>query len=181
MEEYQRFRLELIQTCKEQIQNLSMNLISVRMQRQFVEKYKKENALHYISEGDKGELIKKIAPIVKTNDTDEAAKRFDNFMFGMMLSKIENLSGFKKAKKQLCEISNLMAKKISIPQVKEKLPVIKEIQNDSFWEAGDLLLFEKVRKEMRDLMKFLAEGTSGDRRFLRDWKILSLIGKREQR
>lgn len=160
-EEYQRFRLELIQTCKEQIQDLSMDLVSVRMQRQFVEKYKKENALHYINEGDKGELIKKIAPIVKTNDTDEAAKRFDNFMFGMMLSKIENLSGFKKAKKQLCEISNLMAKKISIPQVKEKLPIIKKIQNDSFWEAGDLLLFEKVRKEMRDLMKFLAEGTSG--------------------
>ena len=73
-----------------------MDLVSVRMQRQFVEKYKKENALHYISEGDKGELIRKIAPIVKTNDTDEAAKRFDNFIFGMMLSEIEDLPGFKK-------------------------------------------------------------------------------------
>ena len=64
--------------------------------------------------------------------------------------------------RQLCDIAARLERKISIPQIKEKLPVIQEIQTDAFWEAGDILLFENVRNELRELMKFLDEaGESG--------------------
>jgi len=32
------------------------------------------------------------------------------------------------------------------------------VNTDAFWDANDVLLFEKVRKELRDLIKFLNEG-----------------------
>ena len=64
--------------------------------------------------------------------------------------------------RQLCDIVARLERKISIPQIKEKLPVIQEIQTDAFWEAGNILLFENVRNELRELMKFLDEaGESG--------------------
>ena len=34
---------------------------------------------------------------------------------------------------------------------------IKEVNTDAFWEANNILLFEKVRKELRGLMQFLVE------------------------
>ena len=65
---------------------------------------------------------------------------------------------FKYAKKQLCDIAALLERKASIPQVSAKLSVIKEINTDAFWDANDILAFERIRKELRELIKFLDHG-----------------------
>ena len=154
-EDYQGWRNELVKTCHSQVVALNPDLISVKLKLQYVEKYKNESVFDSVSEGDKGELLQHIAPIVRLDDTDELAKRFDNFIYGLMLASMEQMPAFKPAKKQLCDIATLLEKKVSIPQVKEKLPIIKEINTDEFWTANDVLLFEKVRAELRELMKFL--------------------------
>ncbi len=153
--DYQAWRNELAVTCRNQVVELNTELIAVKLRLQYVEKYKKEEIYVSISEGNKAELLKYIAPIVRNNDDDELAKRFDNFMYGLMLASMEQMPAFKYAKKTLCDIASLLERKVSIPQVKEKLPVIQEIHTDDFWTANNVLLFEKVRSELRDLMKFI--------------------------
>ena len=37
--------------------------------------------------------------------------------------------------------------------------MLQEIHTDAFWDANDILLFEWVRKELRELIKFLDEGS----------------------
>lgn len=157
-EDYQGWRNELVKTCHSQVAALNPELISVKLKLQYVEKYKNASVFDSLSEGDKRELLQHIAPIVRLDDTDELAKRFDNFMYGLMLAAMEQMPAFKPAKKQLCDIAALLERKISIPQVKEKLPIIREISTDEFWMANDILLFEKVRAELRELMKFLDRG-----------------------
>ncbi|MBQ6713314.1 MAG: DEAD/DEAH box helicase family protein, partial [Selenomonadales bacterium] len=157
-DDYQSWRSELANACFEQVQELNTELITVRLRLQSVEKFKKPGSFNYLSEGDKGELLTDIAPIVHMDDTDEYAKRFDNFMYGMIIACMEQMPSFKYAKKQLCNMGTLLEGKVSIPQVKEKLPLIKDLNTDEFWEANDILLFEKVRKELRDLVKFLDDG-----------------------
>ena len=134
---------------------LNTDLIAVRLHIQSVEKFKKPGAFNYISEGDKGELMQQIAPIVHLDDNDEFAKRFDNFMYGLVIAQIEQMPSLKNAQKQLRDIGTLLERKVSIPQVKAKLPIIKEVNTDAFWEANDFLLYERVRKELRELIKFL--------------------------
>ena len=82
-ENYQAWRNELVKTCHKQVTALNPELISVKLRMQFVEKYKKQDAFLSISEGDKGELLTQIAPLVRSEETDEFAKRFDNFMYGL--------------------------------------------------------------------------------------------------
>lgn len=154
-ERFKNLRNELVGICNLQINELDLNLTSVKLKRQYIEKYKNEKSFEYISVTDKGELIKEIAPIVTMNDTDEQAKRFDNFIYGMILTNIEGMSGFKKAKRQLCDIASELERKSNIPQVKEKINLIKQINTDEFWDANDILMFEKVREELRTLIKFL--------------------------
>lgn len=156
--DYQVWRKELAENCHGQVANLKRELIAVKMRLRYVEKYQKEDAFAHISDLDKGELEREIAPLVFLDDPDEFAKRFDNFMYGLMLAHLEQMPSFKYAKKQLCDMAALLEKKVTIPQIKEKLPLIREIGTDAFWEAKDLLLFEKVRKELRDLIQFLDEG-----------------------
>ncbi|MBQ3546418.1 MAG: DEAD/DEAH box helicase family protein [Lachnospiraceae bacterium] len=158
-ERFKNLRNELVGICNLQINELDLNLISVKLKRQYIEKYKNEKSFEYISVTDKGELIKEIAPIVTMNDTDEQAKRFDNFIYGMILAGIEGMSGFKKAKRQLCDIASELERKSNIPQVKEKINLIKQINTDEFWDTNDILMFEKVREDLRTLIKFLDRDT----------------------
>ena len=154
-DDYQSWRSELVETCYSQVLALNTDLIAVRLHIQSVEKYKKPGAFNYISEGDKGELMQQIAPIVHLDDNDEFAKRFDNFMYGLVIAQIEQMPSLKNAQKQLRDIGTLLERKVSIPQVKAKLPIIKEVNTDAFWNANDVLLYERVRKELRELIKFL--------------------------
>ncbi|MGI5906979.1 MAG: DEAD/DEAH box helicase family protein, partial [Candidatus Pararuminococcus gallinarum] len=165
-EDYQAWRNELIETCHKQVVALNSELISVKLRMQYVEKYKKQDSFLSISEGDKGELLTQIAPLVQSEETDEFAKRFDNFMYGLMLADIEQMPAFKYAKKQLCDTASLLERKANIPQIKEKLPLLQEIHTDVFWNANDILLFEKVRKELRGLIRFLDEDDGGQKRII---------------
>lgn len=154
-EDYRNWRKVLSDTCLQQIRALNTELTAVKLKLRYVEKYKKESAFALLSEGDKGELLQHIAPLIQVDDTDELAKRFDNFMYGMMLAWAEHTPTFKYAKKQLCSIASALEQKVSIPQIKEKLDVIQSINSDDFWNANDILLFEKIREELRELIKFL--------------------------
>lgn len=165
-ENYQLWRNELIETCHKQVTALNPELISVKLRMQYVEKYKKQDAFLSIGESDKGELLTQIAPLVQSEETDEFAKRFDNFMYGLILAHIEQMPAFKYAKKQLCDTASLLERKANIPQIKEKLPLLQEIHTDVFWDANDILLFEKVRKELRGLIRFLDEDDGGQKRII---------------
>lgn len=154
-ERYQAWRSELADGCCAQVAALSYDLVEVRLRRQYIEKYQNRTAYDYIGEGDKGELLKYVAPVIHLHDDDEMALRFDNFMYGLILANMEQLASFKYAKKQLCDIATLLERKASIPQVNAKLPVIREINTDAFWDANDILAFETVRRELRELIKFL--------------------------
>jgi len=155
----QAWRSELVDTCHGQITGLNDELVAVRLKKQFVDKYRQKNLFICIGDTEKGELINSIAPIVVDYDRDEMAKRFDNFIYGLMLANMEALPSFKFAKKQLCDIATVLEKRASIPQIKAQLPLIQSIHSDEFWSANDVLLFETVRKGLRELIKFLNDGT----------------------
>ncbi|MFD2611401.1 DEAD/DEAH box helicase family protein [Paenibacillus gansuensis] len=157
-ESYQTIRTDLIETVTKQIKALNTELVSVKLQLQYVEKYKAADAFVCLTDLDKHDLITYLAPIVYMEDTDEHAKRFDNFMYGLMIAQIERLPQFKKGRKQLIDVSASLLKRATIPQVKEKLALIQTIGTDEFWESSDLLNFEKVRVELRSLVKFIVDG-----------------------
>jgi len=156
-ESYQTIRTDLIKTVTQQINALNTELVSVKMQLQYIEKYKSTEAFVCLTDLDKANLITYLAPIVYMYDTDEHAKRFDNFMYGLMIAQIEGLPQFKKSKKQLIDVSINLLKRATIPQIKEKLQLINTIGTDEFWENSNLLNFEKVRMELRSLVKFIVD------------------------
>lgn len=81
-------------------------------------------------------------------------------MYGLILSHMEQMPSFRSAKKQLQNMAVLLEKKANVPKVKEKITLIREIGNETFWEANDILLFEQVRRELRGIISILVEGES---------------------
>jgi len=154
-EEYQAFRRGLADICHQGVCDLSYELMAVRLKRKYVEKFKERSSFDTLSEMDKSDLIKQIAPLISSRDTDEFAKRFDNFMYGMMLANMEDLPRMRHLKEELRGTAGLLEKKANIPQVQQKMALIKEIQTDEFWKDISILTLENVRSELRGLMQFL--------------------------
>ena len=157
-DKYQAFRSELVDIILGQINALNKNAVAVRLKRRYVEKYSQKEAFTNLSSDAVGELCKEIAPLVYNDDQDEFAKRFDNFMYGMMIALIEQRKSFAIAKNQLIKTSDLLLAKAGIPQIKMKLPEIKAVQTEEYWDANDILVFENTRKELRDLIQLLHDG-----------------------
>lgn len=138
-----------------QTQSLNTDSFIVRQHWREVEKYRDGNAWNALTDLDIKELFDHIAPLITETDQDEMAKRFDALMLDIQLSVLNG------EKKQLGLIEKVVAtagklsKKASIPSVARKMDFIKDAQNKTFWQAGDIPAIERLRVELRELMKFL--------------------------
>ena len=54
-----------------------------------------------------------------------------------------------------------LEKRAAVPQIAEKLKVIRYVKTDEFWRSGNILNFEAARQELRALIKFLDDGGEG--------------------
>jgi type I restriction enzyme, R subunit len=153
-DEYKKLRGSLIDEVYSQIAALTPDRIDVRMKRKYVDKYNSKAAFTCLSEQDKSDLIGNIADLVSMKDNDDKAVEFDNLMYGIMLAQLEGAKTFTRLKNTTISKANILLKKATIPQVKAKIPILKEVIEDEFWDNSDILGFERIRMELRELMKF---------------------------
>lgn len=156
-DEYQKFRQHLIDDCHAQITALNTELTAVKLNLRYVEKYKEKERFDHLQDMDSRELKEYIAPLVVMNDNDEAAKKFDNFIYNMMISLIETngKNRLQKYKQNLFKTADLLQQKITIPQIKAKAELIKNIAQCDFMSSEEIPALEKIRIELRELVKFL--------------------------
>ncbi|MCQ2256707.1 MAG: DEAD/DEAH box helicase family protein [Bacteroidaceae bacterium] len=138
-----------------QVVSLNDHHISVRQKWQYVDKYRKEESWTYVSSLDAVELKDNIAPLVVSGITDEGAKKYDILLTNIELSYIDADVNAEGSKIKVEQISQALEEKASIPQVAAKMDVIKEVADHKFWETATLSRLEYVRKEIRELVKFI--------------------------
>jgi type I restriction enzyme R subunit len=143
-----------------QTQALNTDSFIVRQHWEVVEKYRDANAWNALGDLDVKALHQHIAPLMMETDQDELAKRFDALMLDLQLSV---LIGEKKQAtliQKVVSTADKLSKKASIPSVAQKMDTIKEVQQKNFWESASIPAIEKIRIELREIMKFLdAENT----------------------
>lgn len=154
--DYQIIRSELVDHVVDDIQAMGTKRIEVRLELRYVEKYKAKNVYECLDDVDKEEIIEHLAKLVVSGEKDEAAINFDVTMYGLMLSAMAGSRNFSRMKRYVVNSANILLNECAtIPNVKAKIPELKELTDDSYWDAKDILKFEETRKELRDIMKFI--------------------------
>lgn len=156
-DEYQNWRTDMVHEIYYQVVDLNEELVSVRLHRQAVERFKQESVYECLNDGDLGVLIAEIAPLVHNDEADIDALRFDAFMYGFMCSLVEGRAISIHANR-LVSIALTLQEMVTIPQVKEKLPLLKQVTEDKFFDDVSALKLEKLRCELRELMRFIPQG-----------------------
>ena len=148
---YQQFRDELI----ERIRGLDRRLINVRSAIRYVETYSDPANWTYLSLLQAKEIKKQITPLIDPNLDDEYAKYFDLRIFNMELDEIIGDKDYSKEIQKVRTVGQALLGKLSIPDISAKRDFIKEILGDDYWNGITLDKLEKIRSELRDLIKFL--------------------------
>ena len=143
---------------KEQVAALSDSHISVRERWEQVSHFKNDDNWVYISEVDVNTLSNEIAPLLPKNTLDESAKKFDVLTMLIELSLLDGETNCVKAVQNVQTIAEKLQEKATLPQVQAKMGTIKEVLSEVAWQNVSLNWLEKVRKDLRDLVKFLMGG-----------------------
>ena len=153
--ELKEYGQSIIDQLIKQTQALNGDSFIVRMHWEVVEKYRDANAWNALSVLDIKELHDHIAPLMIESDQDELAKRFDALMLDIQLSVLEGEKKQAVLIQKVIGTAGKLSKKASIPSVAHKMETIKEVQQKIFWEGATIPGIERIRIELRDIIKFL--------------------------
>ena len=140
---------------KEQVAALSDSHISVRERWEQVSHFKNDENWVYISEVDVNTLSNEIAPLLPKNTLDESAKKFDVLTMLIELSLLDGETNCMNAVQNVQTIAEKLQEKATLPQVQAKMATIKEVLSEVAWQNVSLNWLEKVRNDLRELVKFL--------------------------
>ncbi len=146
---------EIKALMKEQVAALSDSHISVRAKWKAVSRFKNDEAWVYLSEVDVTTLSNDIAPLLPKSTMDESAKKFDLLTLMVELSLLDEETKAVKSVRAIQSIADKLQGKATLPQVVEKMGTIKEVLTAVAWENVSLPWLEKVRNDLRELLKFL--------------------------
>ena len=152
--DYQEWRAAMVAELAGQVQALSEELVSVRLHRRAVEKYRREEAFQALSEGDLATLTSEVAPLVRNDEADVDALRFDALMYGFMCAAADGAE-VKRYARKVVSVALPLQDMATIPQVREKLPLLQRVTSDGFLGDASPLDLEEVRRGLRGLVRFL--------------------------
>lgn len=157
------YRNQLVSECLAQIAPLSENLkrgsTSAILVRQYIIKYQNEKAFECLEEDDVKELEDHIAPLVFNEELDQYAKGFDNFCYGIMEAHLSEKSiSFYRGK--IKAVAEILLTKTSIKVVRDNLPRLQHLTVNSYYDGLNVLDYEEIRKEIRELAQFSVDKQS---------------------
>jgi type I restriction enzyme R subunit len=155
-EEELGFAEEYIHQLHQQISTLDDNRFIVRQELRRVNEYSHAERWQHVSKGDFIELCNHLSGLPPVDEAeDETARRFDLIVLKLQLAIILGNGGRDSLINRIVNLAGRLMKKRNIPAVNEKTGTIKAVQSDEFWEHVSLNQLEKVRRDLRDLIKFI--------------------------
>lgn len=139
-----------------QVAELNDARIAVRVKLATVDKFRKKERWTYVSPVDATELKDEIAPLLIRRAGDETAKKFDLLVLNIELSRIVAGIDASGSKRKVVRIAGMLRERMPNPQIAAKREVIEEVMSPEFWREPSLGELERVRTELRDLVKFVA-------------------------
>lgn len=151
---------ELKETLCQQVCQLRDEMVSVRKVWQYVDKWRKPESWVCINDIDIQELQKIIAPLLAGTLQDESALKFDALMLNIMISKVVPDVNSAASQNKVITIASLLQERASIPAVAQRMDTIRMVQGSGFFAEAGLPVLERVREELRDLVKNLVRQQS---------------------
>ena len=150
------YRDQLVNEVHAQISALNTSLTPVHLVLKHVLKFQNEKNFECLTDEDVMNLSKHIAPLVFNADLDQYAKGFDNFCYGIMEAQLSE-QPINLYRSKIKAVAEKLLRKTSIKAVRDHLPRLQLLSVNSYYDGLNVLDYEEIRKEIRELAQFTVE------------------------
>ena len=152
----QQLRASLLDNLHTHVATMEQNNFLVRRHLQQVEEFSERDRWNELSESDTEAIADSLAHLPNgLPKEDELAKRFDLLCLRLQLSILKGTKDFVSLRDKLKDLLDRLEEKQTIPMVKEQLPLIEAVQDESWWSDVTPMMVESVRLKIRNLVKFI--------------------------
>lgn len=138
-----------------QLQDLDNHNINVKKHWAIVDRFRNEDAWMSLTLLDVQDLRHEVAPLVNALPDEENAKKWDLIVQQVQLGKVDAAFKATSSSSHMVKVAEVLKTKAAIPQVLAKMPVLHEVTMPGFVDSAGVSDLERVRLELRDLVKFL--------------------------
>lgn len=146
---------ELKTILRTEIGKLDDAHIAVRNHWPAVDRFRKPETWQYISETDVLNLKNEVAPLLPKSLENELAKKFDLLSLYVQLGLVDENFDSGRHEEKITTIAEALRKRSTIPDIQAKMPMLNEIMTSAFWDNKTLASIENMRKQIRNLLKYL--------------------------
>lgn len=150
------YRDQLVSEVHAQVSALNTKLTPVHLVLKHVLKFQNEKSFECLTDEDVMNLTKYIAPLVFNGELDQYAKGFDNFCYGIMEAQLSE-QPINLYRSKIKAVAEKLLKKTSIKVVRDNLPRLQLLSVNSYYDSLNVLDYEEIRKEIRELAQFTVE------------------------
>lgn len=160
----QEFRIELLDGLHGDIARLDLERFDVKIKLEIVHEFGNDNReiWNHLSKRDAKRIEDELAPLVKPQNGDtDLARYYDKLLYTLITKRLETpnseeyINSFIIPITKVAETSRKLLKKTTIPAVKSKENLVKLPLEEDFWKVEGIVHLEKLRKGIRELVKYI--------------------------
>ena len=174
-DELSAFRQTLVDDMVRKVSELNQDNFAVKQHLKFVELYTRPNRYQSLSYEDTLMMQQELAPLLLPEPDDPKALRFDALLYGMELAHLAGLP-YNRSHHDLLQKADALSKIANVPEIAAQSALLEKILHTDYVENTGVDELEKIRKALRDLMKYITNEQSayetgfGDEILSIEWK-----------
>ena len=151
------FRKTLVEDMVRKVRELNRDNFAVRQHLKYVELY--SNPDNYVSLTYENTLTmgEELAPLIIPDKDEPKAVRFDALMYGIELAYLAG-KPYSKAHSDLTKKINAVAGVANIPEIMAQADFLNKLIHTDYIANAGINEFECIRKNLRDLIKYIPKG-----------------------
>ena len=153
-EELKAFRTSLVEHMVSQVQKLNRDNFAVKQHLKYVELYADKNSYNALTYADTLIAREELAPLIELEPDDPKALRFDALLYGIELAYLAG-KPYTHGRNELLKKAKAVASVSNIPEIDQKRALLEKIIQTDYIKTADVNEFEHIRKELRDLIKYI--------------------------
>ncbi|WP_129135437.1 DEAD/DEAH box helicase family protein [Luteimonas sp. YGD11-2] len=156
-----QLRQDLVDGLHGEVAAMNQDNFIVRTELEHVFRFAKRERWETLAETDLVELREHVAGLPSELEHGHiTARLFDLACLNLQIALVNATADFLTWRDKVIEIASNLEGKDAIPAVKAQLPLIQELQTETFWQDITLPMIENVRRRIRGLVQFVDKTSS---------------------
>ncbi|MCH2449221.1 MAG: DEAD/DEAH box helicase family protein [Gracilimonas sp.] len=152
----QGYREALLDELHQLVANLPRESVQVRPHLRIVDRLEPRTVWDSLTSGERQEIVNSLGDLIQFGfGDDELSRRFDYLMLTLQHEFLDNALDDSFNKGRVIRLADHLFSKRHIPAISEKKETLKFAMSENFWKEPSIEGMEKIRKDMRELMKLV--------------------------